>query len=141
MAEEDDDSVDHLVESDDDDPPPRRTSKKKKSKEKNKDGSAVWDRNGKDAQLIAKSIIVGDSDPNNFNTCRDALDEVDDWIDSGRYTLDNLRRNYKKIVSRLDLYLRKGTGKIAMFCSLRVYHSRWLCTYGSFAHATATYRI
>ena len=73
-----------------------------------------WETFGKDAQIIARCVLQRKANPNQFKTIRKAVPQVDRWVKAKKYgdrTLDNVRRNTRKLIKLIHIYLINGNGK------------------------------
>ncbi|CAB9500288.1 hypothetical protein SEMRO_80_G043170.1 [Seminavis robusta] len=116
MSNDSDTSADFLEEdtsteedSDGEDSP----KKKKTAKKKPKQTQQTWDATSADSVLIAKAVLEGKCNSNDFKSVRKAVPQVEKWIKDERYgrnTLDKIRRNSRKLIRNIHIYLITGNG-------------------------------
>ncbi|CAB9513053.1 hypothetical protein SEMRO_568_G168230.1 [Seminavis robusta] len=87
--------------------------KKKTTKKKPKQTQQTWDATSADSVLVAKAVLEGKCNPNDFKSVRKAVPQVEKWIKDERYgrnTLDKIRRNSRKLIRNIHIYLITGNG-------------------------------
>lgn len=106
-----------IDEEEDKDTPASKSKKKKRKKRAKGENEVTWDPHGPDAVIVGKAIVEGRCNPNEFASARENIPDIEEWLESGKYTTDNIRRNYKNLLKNINTYLIVGTSKSAvLFC-------------------------
>lgn len=110
------DSSDHLADSSFDGEDDASEEQPKETSPKGKRGRTKkqWSDKSKEAQLLVKTVVAGDCDPNDCSDFRKTVEESDTWVEEKRWgpnSADTLRRHCKSLVKRVHECPLTGNGQ------------------------------
>lgn len=115
MSDDDDSdhSTDHLASDDEEGEDECEEVPSSPEKKKGKRTRKQWKNSSEQAQTLAKTVVAGDCDPNDFSDFRRAVPETKDWVADnlwGPNSLDTLRRHFKSLVKQAHEHCLTGNG-------------------------------